>query len=466
MMENKGNVIQEQSKKVMVSYGFGRASKQFVVQGFNGFGFFFYVAEVGLNIWLVGLGFIIFALWNAVNDPLLGYITNRQYKFNKKWGKWFPWTMMGGIPWIISYILIFTPPDVDPVSGAWIIFGWLVFSTCLFDTFASIFDINFLSIAPNKFLTLKERRKAAGLSVPVGMVGTLLGGAIPPLFITYGVPQTYVIQGGVVVIGALILLALAIPGLREDKELIERVLKRDEAKGEEESFMSIFKTAMRQRSFVAYLLTFMFFTGLTLSISASLPFLVRYSLKMEAAVQAYLSLGFLLGGIASLFFWIKLANKMNDNKKVMGIAGILLTIVAPMFFFVQSFPAIIIVFILFGIGAGGFWVMTTPNLSDVIDEAVVKTGKHDEGVYLGIRQFFSRFAIVLQTLNFVIIQSLFGFQEGTDVQSASAITGIHISLGLIPAMFMLVGILIWWKWYDLTPEKIEIHKAKLKEMKL
>lgn len=466
MMENKGNVIQEQSKKVMVSYGFGRASKQFVVQGFNGFGFFFYVAEVGLNIWLVGLGFIIFALWNAVNDPLLGYITNRQYKFNKKWGKWFPWTMMGGIPWIISYILIFTPPDVDPVSGAWIIFGWLVFSTCLFDTFASIFDINFLSIAPNKFLTLKERRKAAGLSVPVGMVGTLLGGAIPPLFITYGVPQTYVIQGGVVVIGALILLALAIPGLREDKELIERVLKRDEAKGEEESFMSIFKTAMRQRSFVAYLLTFMFFTGLTLSISASLPFLVRYSLKMEAAVQAYLSLGFLLGGIASLFFWIKLANKMNDNKKVMGIAGILLTIVAPMFFFVQSFPAIIIVFILFGIGAGGFWVMITPNLSDVIDEAVVKTGKHDEGVYLGIRQFFSRFAIVLQTLNFVIIQSLFGFQEGTDVQSASAITGIHISLGLIPAMFMLVGILIWWKWYDLTPEKIEIHKAKLKEMKL
>jgi Na+/melibiose symporter-like transporter len=259
---------------------------------------------------------------------------------------------------------------------------------------------------------------------------------------------------------------LAIPGLREDKELIERVLKRDEAKGEEESFFKIFRTAMRQKSFVAYLLMFMFFTGLSLSVSASLPFLVRYSLKMQAAVQAYLMLGLLMGGIASLFFWIKLANKINNNKKVLLIGGIIVTIITPGFFFVRSFPAILIIFIIFGIGVMGFWVMLTPNLSDVIDEAVVKTGKHDEGVYLGIRQFFNRFAIVLQTLNFVIIQSLFGFQAGSETQSASAVTGIHISLGIVPVLFIVIALLIWWKMYDLTPEKIEINKAKLKELNL
>ena len=110
--------------------------------------------------------------------------------------------------------------------------------------------------------------------------------------------------------------------------------------------------------------------------------------------------------------------------------------------------------------------MLTPAFSDVIDESVVRTGKHREGVYLGIRQFFNRFAIVLQALSFAIVQSLFGFQEGAEVQPASAITGIHISLGLIPAVFILIGILIWWKWYDITPETIEINKAKLKELAL
>ena len=106
---------------------------------FVSLGFFFYEYEVGLNVWLVALGYIIFAVWNAINDPLVGYLTNRPFKFTKKWGRRFPLILFGGVLTVISYFLVFMPPRVDPVSGAWIIFGWLVFSTCLFDTFNSIF---------------------------------------------------------------------------------------------------------------------------------------------------------------------------------------------------------------------------------------------------------------------------------------------------------------------------------------
>jgi len=465
MMENK-EIEVEQSKLVMVSYGFGRATRQFVTMAFNAFGFYFYVAEVGLNVWLVGLGFVIFAVWNAFNDPLVGYLTNRQFKFNKKWGKWFPWTLMGGIPWLFTYILIFTPPDVDPVSGGWIIFGWLVFSTCLNDTFASIYDINFWSVAPNKFRTHKERRTAAGISVPVGVIGTTLGGVVPPLFVTYGVPQTYVIQGGIVAIGALLLLCLTIPGIREDKELIERVLKKMEEKVEKESFIKSFKVALKQRSFVVYMVVYMLFIALTLSVQASIPFLVRFSLKMAATGQIFLQLAFLIGTVVSIPIWVKYAQKTNNNKKVMTVAGVFTTIVTVFFFFVGNLIGLFIVFLIWGIGVGGFWVLLTPTFSDVIDESVVRTGKHQEGVYLGIRQFFNRFAIVLQALSFAVVQSLTGFQEGADTQSASAVMGIHINLGLIPAVFILIGTIIWWKWYELTPDNVEVFKAKLKDLGL
>ena len=389
MMENK-DVEVEQSKLVMASYGFGRATRQFVTMAFAAFGFYFYLAEVGLNIWLVGLGFIIYAIWNAFNDPIVGFLTNRPFKFNKKWGKWFPWTLIGGIPWIFSYILIFTPPNVDPVSGAWIIFGWLVFSTCLYDTFASIYDINFWAVAPNKFRTHKERRTAAGISVPIGIIGTTLGGVLPPLFITYGVQQSYVIQGGIVIIGGLILLSLAIPGIREDKELIERVLKKIEEKVEKESFIETFKVALRQKSFVVYLIVFMLHTALTFSVQSSIPFLVRFVLKRPATVQIYLQLAFLIGAIASIPFWVKYAQKTNNNKKVMLVAGVVATIFTLPLTFIGNLTGIFIVLILWGIGVGGFWVMLTPTFSDVIDESVVRTGKHEEGVYLGIRQFFNR----------------------------------------------------------------------------
>jgi len=42
--------------------------------------------------------------------------------------------------------------------------------------------------------------------------------------------------------------------------------------------------------------------------------------------------------------------------------------------------------------------------------------------------------------------------------------GIQIHLGLIPAIFIFIGAFIFWKWYDLTPEKIDATQVKLGEL--
>ena len=103
---------------------------------------------------------------------------------------------MGAVPFIFSYILIFTPPAVNPETGAWILFLWLVFTTCLFDTFNSIFWVNFSALFPDKFRSVKERRTASGLQIPVGLVGVALGAILPPLFLTQGNASSYIVQGG------------------------------------------------------------------------------------------------------------------------------------------------------------------------------------------------------------------------------------------------------------------------------
>lgn len=464
-MKNEENVI-EHSKFNMVSYGFARAARQFVVMAFVAFGFYFYEAEVGLNVWLTSLGFIIYAIWNAVNDPFVGYITNKEFKFSKKWGRFFPWTIIGGVPWIISYILIFTPPNVDPESGAWIIFGWLVFSTCLFDTFASIYDVNFYAIFPSKFRTARERRIASGISVPLGVLGITLGGILPPLFVTYGVPQTYVIQGVVVILTGLFLLCFAIPGLRDDQVMIDRYFIKQSEKIEGESFIKSLRTALRQKLFIAFLLMYTLFISLTLCVQASVPYIVRFILKMPASAQIYLQLAFLVGALVSIPLWIKLAHRTNNNKQILLIAGVILTISTLPFTFIGTLYGLIVVLIFWGVGLGGYWVMLPPVMGDVIDESTVRNKKHEEGLYYGIRQFFARLAIIIQAITFAIIHTLTGFEAGATTQSASAIWGIHIQFGLAPMIFMLIGIIIFWKWYNLTPDKIEINKAKLKELGL
>jgi Na+/melibiose symporter-like transporter len=57
----------------------------------------FYETEVNLGIWYVTLGYIIYAVWNAVNDPLIGFITDQPRSYWQKWGKRFPLIIMASV---------------------------------------------------------------------------------------------------------------------------------------------------------------------------------------------------------------------------------------------------------------------------------------------------------------------------------------------------------------------------------
>ena len=230
------------SKKNMASYGCAKALNEFFNMAFFAFNFFFYEVEIGLSVWYVGLALVIFAIWNAINDPLAGYLTDRPFRFTKKWGRRFPWILTGGVGWVISYILIFTPPNVDPKSGALIIFAWLIFSTCLYDTFASIFFVNFSALFPDKFRSVEERRKVNGIATPIGILGIFAGTIVPPLIIRFGEIQTFVIQAGVMFIFGMIILALCIPGCRDDKDIVDRYLAKYDTDKSRDSFFKSFKT--------------------------------------------------------------------------------------------------------------------------------------------------------------------------------------------------------------------------------
>ncbi len=456
------------SKLNMASYGSGSLAREFLSMAFTTTVFFYYEDQVGLNGWLVVTGIIIFAIYNMFNDPILGYLTNRPFKFTKKWGRRFPWLIFGGIPFGISYFLVFTPPSLDPISGQWIIFFWLIFSTCLFDTFHSLYFVNFIALFPEKYRTDKERRLASGVYVPIGVVGVALGAIIPPVLFTFGNLPSFTFQGFIVFIIALFFLFLAIPGLREDRELVNDYLVTFEQAPKRESFFKTFKTAIKQRSFIVWMFLYTMYFSLVNTMQNSLYYTVKYVLEKPSSASTLIFAGFLIGAVLSTPVWTKLAHKVNNNKKIMLISGILLGVFAFPLLFLENYVGIIITMILWGIGLGGFWFMIFPVMSDVIDESVVITGKREEGIYAGFSQFFARLGIVAQALTFGIVHSLTGFVEGAapGTQTPLAIWGIHVHLALVPMIFIFLGCLVFWRYYKLTPEKIKANTEKLKEMGL
>jgi Na+/melibiose symporter-like transporter len=71
-------------------------------------------------------------------------------------------------------------------------------------------------------------------------------------------------------------------------------------------------------------------------------------------------------------------------------------------------------------------------------------------------------------MSFAIIHSLTGFVEGAgpEAQPELALVGIRLHLALVPMIAILMGAFIFWKWYDLRPEKVDENQLKIKELKL
>ena len=114
---NKESEIPEilHSNKNIYSYGLGEFIMQTFSIAFGAYVFYFYEVEIGLNSWLVAIGFILYAIWNAVNDPLVGYICDRPFSFTKKWGRRFPWIISFIVPSILTYVT-FSLISRDPAS--------------------------------------------------------------------------------------------------------------------------------------------------------------------------------------------------------------------------------------------------------------------------------------------------------------------------------------------------------------
>ena len=468
------------SKLNMASYGSGSASREFLNMAFTGTVFFYYEAVVGLEVWVIFLATFLFALYNMVNDPLIGYLTNRPFKFTKKYGRRFPWLLLGGIPLCFSYIIVFMPPVTDPTSGAMFLFAWMLFTMCLFDTFHSLFFVNFMSLFPEKHRSNRERRIASGIYIPIGVIGIALGALVPPLIFKYPgtaardvVLQSFIVQGILIALIGLIFMLLAIPGFREDKDLVGKYLETYEKNPEREPFFKSLIIALKQKSFLVYMAIYTLYQCLVVTMQNSLNYEVGYVIDQVPGITVNLMAtlifaAFLVGVIVATPFWVKYSHKVNNNKKVMLISAIGLGIFDLPLLFLTNYWAVIAIMFGWGIFLGGFWVMIFPVMADVIDESVVITGRREEGVYSGFSQFFARIGIIAQTITFAIVHSLTGFIEGGDpsIQPASALVGIQIHLGLIPAIFIFIGAFIFWKWYKLTPEKIQATQVKLGELGL
>ena len=483
MTESFEKEVYDNSLGVRVSYGTRELFGQWISAAFGFTVFFFYEVVIGLPTILAMIAFILFSVWNAFNDPIVGYIMERVHMpWEKKRGvRRFPWMVIGAVTWLVAYLLIYLVPSgwygspAIVAANQWLIFGWYLGTLCLYDFLIAIWDINVLSLFPDKFRGLNERRSAQGFGTILGIIGLVLAALIPPMFITTGVAPTYITAALVTIVVGGFFFLMAIPGIKESQHVLDYYKTRKERglDTEVESFFKSAKTALSNKLFVVKSLFFFGYQVSAVMIQTSAFYIVTFLLDAEAFMISLLLGAMLLGSLISVPLWTWFSKRVNDNRKMGIIAGAILFITFIPLIFAEGLVMWMIFLLFFGVGVGGNWFIDVPLLTDVLDDIAVKTNKRQQSIYYGYQAFFARFGGTFIAITISITHILTGFVEGaaTLAQLTAlspnielALFGIRIHSAIVPAIFALILLLVFWKFYDLTPDKVANNKAKLKEL--
>jgi len=432
----------------------------------GGFLLFYYEVVIGLNVWLIVLALTIFTAYHALNSPIIGFLVDRNTRFTKRWGRRFPWIIIGIIPWTFSVYLIFSVPDIDASANPWPIVGWLLLTLFVFGTFSTLVTINVGALRPDKFRMEEERRIFAKYYTPIDILAILLGMLLPALFIDI-IPgdkkASYQIMGGVIAIVALLFAFLTLPGNREDKIIIDRYFAPDTE--ERMNFFEATKKALKLKSFVVFFIFATTYGVMIAIVVTNMIYIITFVLQVDAFAYVLILGTYLAGTFISIPFWLKFLKKINNNKKVFVIAGLAqCAALIPLTFFQGLNDLIIMAFIL-GFASGGLNTFTSTIIwPSVVDDFVVKTEKSQKGVLFGIWALLLRLVETIDELIFAIVHTITAFES--DPYSVSAIFGTRLLQGIIPAAVLLIGILVFWKFFPLTQDVIIKNKAELERLGL
>ncbi|HWR12021.1 MAG TPA: MFS transporter [Rectinemataceae bacterium] len=442
----------------MASYGTGKFLAEFLTGAFASLVFKYYETEIGLPAGLVALAIVLYSVWNALNDPLIGFITSRPTRLTGRHGRRFPWIVAGSFTCALAFVLIFAPPAAS--SG--VVFLWLLISICLYDALYSTWEVNYQSVFPDKFREDAPRAKAAGIATLVGVLGVAGGAVLPTFFVRYGQPGTYLKNAFIFAAVSVAAAALMLPGVRESPDMIARYLAQEAGRKEKTSLKAQLKEAFSSRNFLAFIILYFFYQSAAISMTASIHYVGDYLLGGRSTTLIFA--GMLAGALAGIPLWLAMRKRVPSNQRLLAMSAMGLAVFCLPLMLVTGYYGFVAAMFAWGLSFGGFWMLMTPAMADVIDEIVVTTKKRDDGVYIGFRAFAGRLAYAVQAVSFWIVHSLTDFAQSPRAPKAQF--GIRLHTALIPALLLLVGVAIFLKMNTLNAEKAEDNRKAMKKLGL
>lgn len=435
-MTNAGAIKDEfvpWSSRIMVSAADGAVA---MLQGIVGGGAltYYFTRWRGLDPGYAGIVWLLFGIWNAFNDPLFGYISDRT---KHKLGRRIPYIRYGAPLFALAFVACWLNlPGTQTDQSA--MFAQMLVLLFAFDTLYTViatalyimpYEMAISNKARGSIIIWKVLFNALAIAAPLIIIPIIQPGPNQDAD-----PFRWIMTAFGVGVGSLIFVST----------FFYREKNFQQAEGQFPIIQS-FRECFKNFSFIVF--EVLSFTVIYVQTGLMQGVLYYFDELKIAPIPLFAALG--VGVIVGLVAWVRLRHNVKGAMRAMTLLFALGCLALA--FGGGEFIIALACFFLLGLGfSGGMFLVPLMN-GDVIDADEHRTGLRREGMYAGVNSFITKPAISIAQAVFLWIITAFGYNQSLDkgLQSASAQMGILIGWGLVPGLLLFLCFVLL-RWYPLA----------------
>jgi len=407
-----------------------------------GFFFIYYLTDVvGLDPYLAGLAFFLGKLWDGVNDPIMGVLSDRT---TSRFGRKRVYVLFGAVPLALSFMLLWMIPT-DASQALQFMLATLAIT--LFATTYSIVVVPYMALVPVMSQDYDERTQITGMRAILSTIGTIAGGATAMLLSSFDNEviglRTITFGFAIIAAGTLILAAIS----------VRKIDDNPSAEGEIMPFEWRRYLAMVTDRNVAILLSHRFLGAIGTGVMmASIPYFTGNILgdpgKSTIGIAIYVTVSAL-----TILVWTRLTRSYDKRHLLLVANAFTAAILFGIGFWVgegQS-EAFYVGCVFLGLSMSAYILIPYSLVPDLVEYYENETGERHESIFFGLWITSHQLGISATGLIIGLSLGLFGYDGTATTQTDAALMAVRVSLGVIPGVFLLFAALILQK-YTVTRE--------------
>jgi Na+/melibiose symporter-like transporter len=383
----------------------------------------FYADVIGVSLTAIGGLLLAARVFDAVQDPLLGYWSDRTR--HSKWGR-FVWVIAGAPLLAAAMLGLFNPPILSTNLMMW----WLVVMLLLVYTAFSMLQISYQAYGAEISDDPVERTRVVSFREGFGLIGVFLAAALPHMLSNqYGPREGYAIFAMIFIPFVLVMAALTVWLSPPPQTRVSTVSK---------GAFSNMLLPLKNTRFKSLLLVFVF-NGIAASIPATLVlFFIEDVIKAPAQAAVFL-IAYFAAGAAGMPLWVWLSARIGKGRA--WLVGMLVSIVAFVWAFMLGAGDVVafgIICVLSGLGLGADLALPPSILADVIDDDERAGHGRNEGSYFGLWNLVTKMNLALAAGIALPSLAMLGYvpQGNNSGQSLTYLAAIY---ALLPCMLKAIA---------------------------